>query len=70
MGLQVSDPEDVAQLHVESEAPSLSPPMGVQGLFWKWQVGTMRKQPEEVRVQEVTRQAPGGSLIGIVRVFP
>ena len=55
-GLQVSDTEHVAQLHVEGEAPSLSPPRGVQGLFWKLQPGTMRKQPKEVWVQEVARQ--------------
>ena len=69
-GLQVSDTEHVAQLHDEGEAPHLFPPRHVQGLFWKLQPSTMRKQPKEVWVQEVTRQAPGSCLVGIMRVFP
>ena len=54
--LQVSDTEHVAQLHVEGEAPHLSPPWDVQGLSWELQPGTMRKQPKEIWIQEVARQ--------------
>ena len=68
--LQVPDPEHVAQLQVEGEAPSLSPPRGVQWLFGELRPGTVRKQPKKVWVQEVARHAPGGCLVSIVCVFP
>ena len=66
----MSDPEHVAQLHVEDEAPRLSPPRGVQWLVRELKPGTVRKQPKEVWVQEVSRQAPGGGLVSIVCIFP
>ena len=38
--LQVPDPEHVAQLHMEDEAPRLSPPRGVQWLVRELKLGT------------------------------
>ena len=64
------DPEHVAQLHVEGEASRLSPPTGVQELFKELKAGTVRKQPKEVWMQEVARQAPVGCLVRVVCVFP
>ena len=64
------DPKHVAQLHVEGEASRLFAPRGVQGLFRELKPGTVRKQPKEVWVQEVARQASGGCLVSVVCIFP
>ena len=64
------DTENVAQVHVEGEASSLSPPRGMQWLQRKLEPGTVRKQPKELRIKEIASQAPGGSLVSITCVFP
>ena len=43
---------------------------GPKGRPSKLKPGTVRKQPKEVWVQEVARQAPGGCLVSIVCIFP
>ena len=66
----MSDPEHMAEVHMEGEASRLPPPRGVQGLRRELEPGTVRKQLEELRIKEVARQAPGGSLVSVVCILP
>ena len=65
--LEMPDTEHMAQVHVEDEASRLSPPRGVQGLCRKLKLGTVRKHPEEIWIQESSPSSPRG-LLGEHRV--